>query len=227
MRAGKSLRRLAAITFDDAYRGVFEYAWPVLAELRPARHGVCRSTERAHRPPRPFGGITRTPPGGPAAHRPRAGSAICVATGRLILQDLGVTPAPSRPPLTLPATWDVIRKAVRGGLDLGVHTATHRALPRLNDAELRSEMVDSRETLADRSGVLAEFFAYPYGLWDQRVRDAARAAGYTMALTLDAHLTTHETDPWAAPRVNIPAHISDAAFQTWIAGWSPHRAVRG
>src|SRR6267378_2956285 len=31
--AGKPMRRTATVTFDDAYGGVFEYAWPVLREL--------------------------------------------------------------------------------------------------------------------------------------------------------------------------------------------------
>ena len=34
MRAGQSVRKTAAITFDDAYQGVFDNACPVLNELR-------------------------------------------------------------------------------------------------------------------------------------------------------------------------------------------------
>jgi len=88
-------------------------------------------------------------------------------------------------------------------------------------------MVDSRETLARHTGVTAELFAYPYGLWDQRVRNAARAAGYRTALSLNPRLIAPDADPWALPRVNIPARITNSAFQAWITGWSPHQVPLG
>jgi peptidoglycan/xylan/chitin deacetylase (PgdA/CDA1 family) len=141
----------------------------------------------------------------------------------MILQDLGVTAGPSVPPVTRPAGWDVIRSAARSGFDLGVHSATHRALPMLSDAELLAEVVESREALARNTGVTARLFAYPYGLWDERVRNVAHAAGYTAAFTLNPRAVSRHADPWAMPRVNIPAGITDSAFQAWASGWSPHR----
>ena len=225
MRAGRPLRRMAAISFDDAYRGVFDYARPILEEFGfPATVFV----------------VTNAPTQGepfwwdlPEAVREAGGQSSrrwlgdLRGDGRLILQDLGVTAPSSVPPVTRPASWDMIRTAARDGLDLGVHSATHRALPRLSDDELRAEMVDSRETLAHHTGVTAEVFAYPYGLWDQRVRNAAQAAGYTTALSLNPRLVAPDADPWALPRVNIPARITSSAFQAWITGWSPHQVPLG
>jgi peptidoglycan/xylan/chitin deacetylase (PgdA/CDA1 family) len=220
IRAGKPLRGIAAITFDDAYRGVFDYACPVLEELRlPATVFVVTNAPAAGEPfwwdhPEAAGRA-----GGPSSQR---WLGHLRGDGRLILQDLGVTTSPSPPPVTRPAHWDLIRAAAHADLDLGVHSATHRALPRLSAAELRAEIVDSRETLARHSGVTAEVFAYPYGLWDERVRNATQAAGYAMALSLQPRLVSPGADSWALPRVNIPAQITDAAFQAWITGWSPH-----
>jgi peptidoglycan/xylan/chitin deacetylase (PgdA/CDA1 family) len=225
MRTGRSLRRTAAVSFDDAYRGVFDHACPVLEEFRlPATVFVVTDAAAAGEPfwwdhpeaARDTGGL-------------RSGRWLrdLCGDGPAILRDLGVTTPPSMPRATRPADWDVIRAAARAGLDLGVHSATHRALPRLSDAELRAELVASRETLARHSGVTADLFAYPYGLWDQRVRNAARAAGYAMAVTLNPRLVAPSADPWALPRVNIPARIPDSAFQAWITGWSPHRVPSG
>jgi len=224
MRGERPLRKTAAITFDDAYRGVFDFACPVLEDFRfPATVFVIADAPAAGEPfwwdhPAAVGRA-----GGPSSRR---WLGDLRGDGRLILQDLGVTAPSSVPPVTRPAGWDVIRTAARDGLDLGVHSATHRALPHLSDDELRAEMVDSRETLARHTGVTAEVFAYPYGLWDQRVRNAAQAAGYTTALSLNPRLVSSHADPWALPRVNIPAGITDSAFRAWIAGWSPHRVGR-
>jgi peptidoglycan/xylan/chitin deacetylase (PgdA/CDA1 family) len=225
MRAGRSLRTLAAISFDDAYRGVFDYACPVLEEFRlPATVFVVTDAPTAGEPFWWDYPEAARQAGSPSSRR---WLGDLRGDARLVLQDLGVTTPPSVPPVTRPAAWDVIRAAARAGLDLGVHSATHRALPRLSDAELRAEISDSRETLAGHSGVTAELFAYPYGLWDPRVRNAAQAAGYASALALNPRLVSPSSDPWALPRVNIPARITDSAFQAWATGWSPHGAPRG
>lgn len=225
MRAGKSLRRTAAVTFDDAYRGVFEYAWPVLTELRlPATVFVVSDAAANGEPFWWDHPVAARMAGGPSSQR---WLGDLRGDGSRILQDLGVTPPQSAPPMTRPADWNMIRAAARAGLDLGVHSATHRALPRLSDAELHAELVDSREALARHSGVTPDAFAYPYGLWDQRVRNAVHAAGYSVALALNPGLVSSDADPWALPRVNIPARITDAAFEAWIAGWSHQGDPRG
>ena len=47
-----------------------------------------------------------------------------------------------------------------------------------------------------------------------------RAAGYRAALTLERG-PVNGTDPWALPRMNVPAGIGYAAFQAWTAGLHP------
>src|SRR5207302_8957163 len=137
--------------------------------------------------------------------------------GAAILRATGCTTGSADvPPARRPAGWATIAAAARSGLGIGAHSVTHRALPALDPAELRCETVESRETLAAWTGVTPEFFAYPYGLWNDRVRDAVRAAGYAAAFTLDR--ADRRTDPWSLPRINIPAGIGDAAFQAWTAG---------
>jgi peptidoglycan/xylan/chitin deacetylase (PgdA/CDA1 family) len=130
---------------------------------------------------------------------------------------------PPPPPSCRPATWPAILEAARTGLVLGAHTVTHRALPTLYDEDLARELVRSRETIAQHTGQTPAFFAYPFGLWDGRVRDAVRAAGYRAAFTLDAGPNGAPIDAWAMPRVNVPAGIEDVAFEAWIAGLMPAR----
>src|SRR5439155_1581627 len=112
-------------------------------------------------------------------------------------------------------------------LAVGAHSVSHRTLTRLDDAELEREIVASRLAIRARTGAAPEFFAYPYGIWDARVRDAVRAAGYRGAVTLDYGLVAAGADPWALPRVNVPASISLATFQAWAAGLSPQRSRAG
>jgi peptidoglycan/xylan/chitin deacetylase (PgdA/CDA1 family) len=99
-----------------------------------------------------------------------------------------------------------------------VHSATHRSLPTLTDAELEYELVASRAVVHRATGIWPEFFAYPYGRWDARVRARVHAAGYRAAFTLDPGLNDASSDLLALPRINVPAGISDAAFEAWTAG---------
>src|SRR5206468_10772893 len=55
---------------------------------------------------------------------------------------------PRQPPRWCrPAAWSAITEAATSGLQLGVHSATHRSLPELEDGDLHREVVDSRDII--------------------------------------------------------------------------------
>jgi peptidoglycan/xylan/chitin deacetylase (PgdA/CDA1 family) len=121
-----------------------------------------------------------------------------------------------------PADWALIRARLSGGrIDLGAHSATHRSLPTLTDEELQYEVAITRANVQRVTGLCPEFFSYPYGQWDPRVRAVVRSSGYRAAVTLDGGLNSSFADPWALRRINVPAGISTSAFQAWTAGLQP------
>ena len=122
----------------------------------------------------------------------------------------------------LPASWEQIQANL--GLDLlvGAHTCLHRCLPALAEQELHWELGHSARMIGERLGTFATSVAYPYGAWDDRVRNAALAAGYEACLTLDRRLVRPgNADVSALPRINIPGTIPDAAFEAWVSGLLP------
>jgi len=219
---GGSLRGVAAVTFDDGYGGVFDHAWPVLQELNiPATVFVVAEAPgrderfwwddpevlRAYSPARREHWLTAL----------RGDSASIVESLTLARRPSAGKASSAR----MPAPWEIIAAAAASGLHLGVHSATHRSLPALDERDLRREVVESRDVIRRRTGVTAEFFAYPYGLWNDRVRHAVRSAGYRAAFTLESGDSA--TDAWALPRMNVPAGIDDAAFEAWTAGLNLRR----
>ncbi|MBX9735523.1 MAG: polysaccharide deacetylase family protein [Phycisphaerales bacterium] len=78
-------------------------------------------------------------------------------------------------------TWDQTRHLASAGFEIGSHTRTHPVLPALDDRSLRSELRESRSEIARQLGVSPMIVAYPFGENDERVQDAARSAGYSMA----------------------------------------------
>ena len=221
LAAGESLRGTAAITFDDAYTGVFDHAWPLLQGLHlPATVFVVAQAPESD---------TDFWWDHPAVLRAASDAqrrrwlTDLRGDGAAIVASLGVNGgAATRPPRSCrPADWQTIRGAAENGLTIGAHSATHRALPTLGGSDLRSEVIESRDTIARHTGTTPEFFAYPYGLSNPHVREVVRAAGYRAAFTLDHGHNASGVDQWTLRRLNVPAGITDAAFDAWTVGFHP------
>ena len=218
LSAGRSLRAVATLTFDDGYAGVFEHALPVLQQFAvPATVFVVGTA--GHQSGFWWDQQRIVESSDPALRRERLNA--------LRGDEKAILPADARAELPAshrPADWGVVRAAVRSGLTIGAHTVTHRSLPTLSDAELDFEVVTGRTMIERATGTRPEFFAYPYGLWDYRVRSRVRLAGYRAGLTLNAGLNRPFADPCSLRRLNVPAGISRAAFETWTAGLTiaPH-----
>jgi peptidoglycan/xylan/chitin deacetylase (PgdA/CDA1 family) len=224
VEAGRVVRGLAAITFDDGYVGAFTHAWPLLRELGlPATMFIV-----AGAPSRPTvfwwdhpAVVHADTPG--ARHRRLL--SLCGDRDR-ILKDVAAAenPPPDMPTTHWPADWAVVAKEAAAGLELGAHTITHRTLTALSDAELARELGAPRDIIREHTGVQPVSFSYPYGIWDARVREAVRRAGYRAAVTLDYGLNPVGTDVCELRRINVPASISLPAFAGWAAGIRPRRA---
>ena len=95
--------------------------------------------------------------------------------------------------------WDELREQAARGIAIGSHAVSHPHLTTLSEHELRRELNESKEEIEDRLGRACEDLAYPYGEHDERVRAAARAAGYRRAYALRGS----RSDAYAAPRLDL------------------------
>ncbi len=87
------------------------------------------------------------------------------------------------------------------GNEIASHTMTHRALPGLNDADLKWELEESKRLLEELTGKPVKHVAYPGTAHNQRVRDAAKAAGYETATIMDPVNLTQANDWMKWPRI--------------------------
>lgn len=191
---GRSLRGLLVLTFDDGYRGTLTEALPVLRALGlPATLFVVGDAPGRQTP--------------------------------FWWDDLaGPTSAGAQLPGShLPASWEELRHAARAGFEIGAHSMHHHDLTELDANELAHDLLACANRITLHLGVRPRTFAYPYGRWNARARNAVRAAGFTAAVTLDGGANRRGADPWALRRQNIPAGIGPAAFECWTAGVRPPR----
>jgi peptidoglycan/xylan/chitin deacetylase (PgdA/CDA1 family) len=129
-----------------------------------------------------------------------------------------------------PHGWDgvlnlqVARLGVRGGLtraevrtliaygwEIDAHSITHPDLRTVSAKRLQREVAGSRRAIRRAFGVPVDFFAYPYGRQDARVRAAVRRAGFLGATTIVRGLAAASADPFALRRVLVGADDSPSA----------------
>jgi peptidoglycan/xylan/chitin deacetylase (PgdA/CDA1 family) len=222
MCAGKPMRGLASLTFDDGYAGFFRWGLPLLRVLKLPSATLlvadAADDEEVFWWDRPE--IVERATEARRSHW--LGAAQGSGATILALEHLQT---PVRiPDDRRPASWELVRASLGPDVTVGAHTVLHRCLPTLADADLRWELDACARSIDDHLGCRPTVLAYPYGAWDARVREAAVAAGYTLGLTLDAgRVSPGSSDQWALPRINIPAGISDDAFEVWVSGLIPSR----
>jgi polysaccharide pyruvyl transferase WcaK-like protein/SAM-dependent methyltransferase len=155
-------RERVLLTFDDAYRDFYRYAWPLL---------------RKHKIP----AILFVPTGFIDANTPYWWE-VLAAAGRAELQEswkrlppaerheaqrrvLTALPARVRQRLTnLACSWEMLREIASDGLvELGGHTRWHSSLGALGRREIEAEVDASTQDLLREIGAAPRFFAFPHG----------------------------------------------------------------
>jgi peptidoglycan/xylan/chitin deacetylase (PgdA/CDA1 family) len=83
-----------------------------------------------------------------------------------------------------------VRDWLAAGHEIGSHSLTHPWLTRLPVPAAREEIAASRKQLEDLFGVPIAHFCYPYGDWNEKVRNLVEAAGYKTACTTQPGVNT-------------------------------------
>jgi peptidoglycan/xylan/chitin deacetylase (PgdA/CDA1 family) len=108
-------------------------------------------------------------------------------------------------------TADQLREAASAGIEIGSHGLQHVSLPSISDAELSSEICESRRILQEITGQDINGFCYPYGHFDERVMKTVEAAGYDYACAIG-------DSPYAGRYAIRRTHMrdGDSPQQLWL-----------
>jgi peptidoglycan/xylan/chitin deacetylase (PgdA/CDA1 family) len=79
--------------------------------------------------------------------------------------------------------YSQVREWLGAGQEIGSHTLTHPWLTRVPLDVAREEIVASKKALEDKFSVPIRHFCYPYGDYNEAVRDIVEEAGYDTACT--------------------------------------------
>jgi peptidoglycan/xylan/chitin deacetylase (PgdA/CDA1 family) len=96
-----------------------------------------------------------------------------------------------------------VRDWLSAGHRIGSHSLSHPYLTRLSMRDAREEIVTSRKKLEDTFGVAVEDFCYPYGNWNETVRELVIEAGYRTACAADYGVNSPDISPFSLRRIIV------------------------
>jgi peptidoglycan/xylan/chitin deacetylase (PgdA/CDA1 family) len=96
-----------------------------------------------------------------------------------------------------------VREWLAAGHRIGSHSLSHPRLTRLSLRDASEEISGSKKKLEDSFGVAVEDFCYPFGDWNEAVRDLVMEAGYRTACTTDYGVNSPATSPLELRRIAV------------------------
>jgi len=108
-------------------------------------------------------------------------------------------------------TWSQLEEMRDAGVDIGCHTVSHQDLRRKPSSAgamtyeewLADEIVRSKQVLEDKLGIRVDTIAYPFGLHNDKIHAAVKAAGYEAAFTTYGQRLGHTTAAMSLGRYDV------------------------
>ena len=114
--------------------------------------------------------------------------------------------------------WRELAEIAEAGIEIGAHSHGHPELDRLSGDKLRDELDAPRRMLEDKLGFAVPGLAYPFGLWNAKVRRAAREAGYAYAYAIGNAMATSRSDLFTLPRLTVDHTTTMEQFGAMVNG---------
>jgi peptidoglycan/xylan/chitin deacetylase (PgdA/CDA1 family) len=241
LREAQPVKPTIAVTFDDGYRDLYTYAFPVLQKYQiPATVyliGRCMETGEVPWYDRIFLALKTAPGETLDVHldatfrfkfqsaQDRVGAAweiICylrsIPDDRRRAWCAGFEKEIQLPEAELEGrmlNWDQVRALHQGGISFGAHTMSHPAVSQLEPSAFDMELRQSRRLLEEALGAPMPDFAYPFG----KTTDQSPAAeeflarcGYRSAVTTIEGYNTPNSNPFGLRRLQIDDADSISSF---------------
>jgi peptidoglycan/xylan/chitin deacetylase (PgdA/CDA1 family) len=111
--------------------------------------------------------------------------------------------------------WEELQSLDPRLITIGSHSMNHPILSMISDAEIDTEIVQSRRLLEERLQRPVEYFCYPNGNYDEKIVAAVRKT-YVAAIAVASKCVSRGEDPYRLPRIS-------AAAEADLLAWRMHR----
>jgi peptidoglycan/xylan/chitin deacetylase (PgdA/CDA1 family) len=113
-------------------------------------------------------------------------------------------------------TPEEVRSLSRAGIDFQLHTHRHRTP--LDPELFAREVEENRSCLEGMTGIRADHFCYPSGVYHPEFFGWLRAHEVRSATTCDTGIATARTDPMLLPRLIDTSNLDLIEFEAWTTG---------
>jgi peptidoglycan/xylan/chitin deacetylase (PgdA/CDA1 family) len=105
-------------------------------------------------------------------------------------------------------SWDEIKELSNDkNIFFGAHTCSHANLTLLDDIELKTEVMNSKEIIESHIRKEIKGFCYPYGLYNERVRKIVKEIGFDYAVSCNYGINTIFSDLSKLKRILIVNYL--------------------
>ena len=112
--------------------------------------------------------------------------------------------------------WGHAREMLDHGFSFGSHTCLHPDLTALTNKETEQELYVSRKTIEDKLGTSVVHFSYPFGKYNQRIKEMVVDAGYHSACSV----SYSDNDRFSIERFMIASKDRTVRFRIKSSQWS-------
>jgi len=100
-------------------------------------------------------------------------------------------------------TWEEIRELSANGWSLQSHGYNHVKMTSIDHEALVNEVTLSKNIIEQNVGKTVHEFAFPYGIYNNEVITALKAAGYECAWSVHSGKLSPSSGKWHLPRIEI------------------------
>jgi len=114
-------------------------------------------------------------------------------------------------------SWEEVATMSKGGVSFGAHTKTHLYLGNINDEKLiRDEIEGSKRAIEGKLGIPVDYFCYPNGGFNERVKELVVKAGYKGACTTNRGFADFNNDVYELKRIKVTNADMANPFSFWL-----------
>lgn len=119
-------------------------------------------------------------------------------------------------------SWDQLKELKNTGIfDIQGHTYSHpnfkiakkKLSPAAYEQFVQKELSTSKKILEDKMGTQVTLLAWPFGIYNNNLENAATKAGYVMAFTIGYQMDNRRFKPMEQPRFMIVDKLADQTFK--------------
>lgn len=108
--------------------------------------------------------------------------------------------------------WETLAEISSNNVAIGSHTMTHPSLVDIPIEEAVRELADSKREIEKKINRSVDLFCYPYGKFNDRIREEVKNAGYAASLSTLRGCVKQPFDPFCLNRVPVKLTTNPFSF---------------